>query len=516
VSQADAWAEGHVLVEQPWVRNVPWPGGQWVFAPLGYRPAAGRQSTAIAPTYSPGLPLLMAAAKRVAGPCAMFWVVPIMGGLLVLSTFGLGRALVSPGTGLLAAAFVLASPVFLFMIMSPMTDVPVAAAWTAALWWLIGSARSATPVRATARVAAAGLAASAAVLIRPNLAAGLLALAVWFPLQWRWAGPRERRRLLLNSAVFVVTASIGVFAVARINQHLYGSALMSGYGAAARLFSLTNVWPNITTYFGWFVESQTAWPLAGVIAFVAPLAWFWPSARDRSGVIVIAALASLILASYLVYDTFDAWWYLRFLLGVWPALMLGFAATLVAVARFGRIGGAAGRVLAVLAVGAFAGWIVWRDVTFAREHSAFRLWIEERRYASVGRLVRASTEPSSVIFAIQHSGSLRRYGGRMTIRFDSMDDAWLDRTVAWLSERGIASYLLIEDWETGRFRDKFRNQEAVARVDAPPILVYTGAGKISLYDLRASRDPMAPVTEIRETWEGPRCQHAAVMEIPFR
>jgi hypothetical protein len=87
--------------------------------------------------------------------------------------------------------------------------------------------------------------------------------------------------------------------------------------------------------------------------------------------------------------------------------------------------------------------------------------------------------------------------------------------VAWLSERGIASYLLIEDWETGRFRDKFRNQEAVARVDAPPILVYTGAGKISLYDLSASRDPMAAVTEIRETWEGPRCQATAPMENPF-
>src|SRR5262245_42443924 len=61
VSQADAWAAGDPVIDQPWVKDQPWPGGQWVFAPLGYKPAAGRQSMAIAPTYSPGLPLMMAA-----------------------------------------------------------------------------------------------------------------------------------------------------------------------------------------------------------------------------------------------------------------------------------------------------------------------------------------------------------------------------------------------------------------------------------------------------------------------
>jgi hypothetical protein len=218
-------------------------------------------------------------------------------------------------------------------------------------------------------------------------------------------------------------------------------------------------------------------------------------------VIVLAAFAGVVTLSYLVYGVYDAWWYQRFLLPVWPVLMIGFGAVVLAAARRIRL---VAWVVGVALVGLAA-----RDVLFARDHNVFRLWKEERRYASVGRLVRAATEPSSVIFAIQHSGSLRRYAGRLTIRFDSVDDAWLDRMIAWLAERGVASYLLVEDWEAGRFRDKFRAQVSVARIDAPPIFEYTGPATVRLYDLAAGRDPLAAVTEIRERWDGPRCQATA-------
>ena len=350
--------------------------------------------------------------------------------------------------------------------------------------------------------------AAIAILIRPNLVVGLIALGLWFPLRAWHDGPGARGRQLLDGLGFALASATGVVAVALINHHLYGAALTSGYGQVGGLFDTANVWPNLTTYFGWFAESQTVWPLLGLAAFLAPVTAFWPGARDRAAMVVLGAFAFVMTGSYLVYGVYDAWWYLRFLLPVWPVLMLGFAAVVLAVARRGRV--AAGLTAAALV------WLGARDVVFARDHSVFRLWREDRRYASVGRLVRAATEPSSVIFAIQHSGSLRHYAGRLTIRFDSVDDEWLDRTIAWLAERGIASYLVIEDWELPRFRGKFRSQRAVERVAAPPIMEYTGPATVWLYDLRTQRDPLAAVARIAERWHGPRCQEVAPMENPLR
>jgi hypothetical protein len=387
--------------------------------------------------------------------------------------------------------------VFLFMSMSPMTDVPVAAAWAAALWLLIAVPEQASPVKVTARALAAGLVAALAILIRPNLVMVLPALALWFLLRtWR-AQASGRWRVLIDGFVFAVAASTGVIAVAALNQHWYGSALMSGYGGAGSLFAAANIRPNLVQYAAWFAESQTPWPLVGFVALAVPAAVFWPAARDRAGVVMLGAFAFLALMSYLVYGVYDAWWYLRFLLPVWPALMIGFAAVIVAIARQRRL---FAWMAALVVIG-----LSTQNMVYARNHSAFRLWKEERRYASVGQVVRAATEPSSVIFAIQHSGSLRRYAGRLTIRFDSVDDGWLDQTIAWLSARGIASYLLVEDWELGRFRDKFRTQQAGSRIAGAPIVEYTGNGHVLLYDLRVTRDLGLAVTRIGERWDGPRC-----------
>jgi hypothetical protein len=497
VSQADLWLDGRLKTVQPIARDVPWPGGQWVFAPLGYRPAAGpEQRTAIVPTYSPGLPLLMAGAALVAGPCAVYWIVPLSGGVLVLATFGVGRRLGSPGAGLLAAALVLASPVFLFMLVQPMTDVPVAAAWALALYLLIDPAAGRSRVRTLARVATAGLVVALAILIRPNLIGGVLALSLWFPLRAWHDGPGSRARQAAGLLVFGAAASTGAVAVALVNQHLYGSPMTSGYGGADRLFSAVHIWPNVTTYFGWFAGSHTVLPLLGLAALAVPLTRFWPAVKDRAGLVVVAAFAAVVLASYLVYEVFDAWWYLRFLLPIWPIVMLGFAAVSLAIARSGRLG--------ALAVAAVLIWLGARHVRFAREHGAFDLWKSERRYASVGRLVDASTEPDSVIFAMQHSGSLRHYAGRMTARFDAFDREWLDRVVTWMAERGTRAYLVLDDWEEGRFRARFEGQQTIARLGAP-LVVYHGTGTVRLYDLTRPRDAASPVTAFSETWGGPRC-----------
>ncbi|HET9270585.1 MAG TPA: hypothetical protein VFO31_20550, partial [Vicinamibacterales bacterium] len=138
VSQADLWLSGTLTVPQPWASNPPWPQAAWTFTPLGYRLADDAGSPDLVPVYSPGLPILMAAAKAVGGQPGLFLVVPIAGAVLVLTTWGIGRRLGMSGAGLVAAWFVLASPVVLYMLALPMTDVPVAACWALVFYFSLG------------------------------------------------------------------------------------------------------------------------------------------------------------------------------------------------------------------------------------------------------------------------------------------------------------------------------------------------------------------------------------------
>src|SRR5262245_43794192 len=185
--------------------------------PLGYRAEGYR----IVPQYPPGLPLMMAAARLVGGQCAMFWIVPLCGGALVLATYAMGVRIGRPAIGLAAAWIVATSPAMLFMLMAPMSDVPAAAAWAGAIACVRGDR-------------AGGAAAALAILIRPHLAplAGVIAL-------WLGGGnrllPRVRASLPPESEMvsdvlvrtrallFGVAAAIGALAVALVNARLYGS-----------------------------------------------------------------------------------------------------------------------------------------------------------------------------------------------------------------------------------------------------------------------------------------------------
>ena len=202
---------------------------------LAARLAPGRRDDgwSLVPTFA-GPAAAFAGAKLVAGQEGMFWVVPISGGLLVLATFGLGRRLGDSRAGLIAAALVATSPVVLFMGMAPMTDVPVAAAWTIACYFALGESAG--------TALAAGFAAAAGTLIRSNLVFEAGPIGLWFLLRgWRTG---DWGRAIRHAACFGVAASCGIAAVAAINQRLYGSPFLSGYGTFSEYFSRANSRPT--------------------------------------------------------------------------------------------------------------------------------------------------------------------------------------------------------------------------------------------------------------------------------
>jgi 4-amino-4-deoxy-L-arabinose transferase-like glycosyltransferase len=487
VSQADLWLRGRLTIDQPWVADVPWPHAAETFSPLGYRPQTdAERDTTLVPTYSPGLPLLMAAAKAVAGQRAVFIVVPLSAGLLVLATFGLGRRVHSDGAGLIAGWLVAVSPTSLYMSAWPMSDVPAAAAATLMFY--------AAASRGLAAASGAGFSAAALILIRPNLVLLLAPVSIAFV--WRaWSAPREQRPALLsNGAVFACLAGVGIVAVAGINRRLYGGPLTSGYGGLSGMFEAGHVLPNLSRFVSWTARSQGILTFLGLAALIWPCARCWPTAGGRRFRWTALAAIGLAIAMYSAYLVFDAWWFLRFLLPVVPLVLVAAGAAIV---MLGEVAPAWRPALAGFVI--VSGLL---QLNFAANEGSFLLAPGELRYVGAARLVRASTGEASVVLAQQHSGSLRYYGGRMTLRYAWLDPAWLDRAIDWFQERGIRTYLLLQDYELPEFRERFSGQAAVERLGASEVLRYGGPSTILLYDLTSPRPPGTPLRVAPESYDG--------------
>ena len=490
VSQADAWIAGEVTIDQEWAAEAPWPLARWTFSPLGYRPSfLDHDEWSIVPVYGPGLPLILAAAKLAGGQEAMFWVVPLSGAFLVLATFGIGRRLGTSKAGLIAAWLVATSPTVLFMLMAPMTDVPVAAAWAASFYFLLA--------RRPGAALAAGICAGLGILIRPNLVFGAAIFGLWYAVPLMRPGTTDRRTPLLHGLLFSLGVIAGAATVLTIQDALYGSPFMSGYGGIHAAFKLENFWPNATRYLPWLVETQTPFVLVGIFALLVPLRKLWPAAPERLAFLLMGLFVIGVWTFYCLYSVYDEWWFLRFLLASWPFFMLGCGAAVTAVARHRRPAVALVLTMAVLCLGVY-------EIAKADHLSAFHLWKEERRYVSVGRHVRDLTDRNAAIFTMQHSGSIRYYAGRMTVRYDQMDDGWIDRAVEWLAQQGVRSYLVLDDWEIPVAERLFAGQRAADRLKEIPLLEYRGLPRVVMFDLSQPRDLSVPPTIVVDTYEGTR------------
>jgi len=469
VSQMDLWLAGNLKVPVTMAAQVPWPDARATFTPFGYSAVA--DEPAITPITGAGLPLLMAAFKILGGHAAAFLVVPITGALLVWTTFLIGRRVGSDLIGISAAFLVATSPTFLMMFKSQMSDVPAAAFWALAAFGMLGTSPGSA--------ALAGLAASIAILIRPNLAPVAAVMAVWT--MFGSAHLKGARRAVL----FTLAALPGAIAVASINTSLFGSPFSSGYGNLTSLFSPDNVPSTLASYARWLIETQTPLVFAGVFVFrIAPL---------------LGLMLVTVWALYAPYPSFDAWWFLRFLLPAWPAMFIGTSAAIAWLfdrqPRWGR----AATVAAILALGAYG-------LTVTAQRHVFTGDEGERRYATIAQLVASNTAPDAMIMASIHAGSLRYYGGRATLRFDILNDVWLDRAGSWLDAHGHHPYVLIEDWEMPAFRKRFAEKNRLGELRLAPALVYEAyriPGRAYLFDLLRADGPTIEPPPIRDP--RPRC-----------
>lgn len=453
VSQAELWVKGSLIKHEPLAAMAPWPEPEWTVSPLGYRP--GPQAATIVPTYTSGLPLVMAGLLKVFGPFGPFLAVPLLGSIAIFVAFLLGKRLAGSACGLMSAALLFTSPVFLYQLKEPMSDVPVTA------WWLLAILLVAISTAGSAF--GGGLAASAAILTRPNLVplAGLVAI---FVLTYSAAGFRERLR---NALLFSLGVIPGCVAVALLNSTLYGSPLASGYGSMSELFGASYFLPNLSRYARWLIETETP------LVLLAPVAVMFLHRTERRLSWLFVAFSAALYACYAFYLPFDSWTYLRFLL---PAIALILMLSAVGILHLSaRLSSSFGKaIVAVL----FLLFLAWRwETTGLKPPQA-----NERRYAVIGAYVRDQLPPNAILLSIIHSGSVRYYSGRTTLRWDWLPAEWLEPSLVFLKSKGYRPLLLIEEWERTQYIERFSTQSKLGSLDWPPIASYYGNVRADIFD----------------------------------
>lgn len=401
LNQARLLRDGRVHVARRTVPGVAREGlSDYVFMPLGFVPSRDDTMT---PTYPIGLPLLVVATSWLAGwevaPHLTMWLHALAGVALMFAlarAFGLPAPWAAFGTLLLAT-----SPLYLFMALHLMSDVP-ALVWTTAA--VLFAWRSRTH---GAWAAAAGAALAVAVLIRPT---NLLALA---PVAVALGGTRRRWLALIAAGL------PGAVALAAYNHAAYGNAFVTGYGSMWSNFSGGLLPLTLAHYARWLPVELTP-----VVVCALGLPWL---ARDRR----LAVIAVWILAFGGFYSfyafTHETWWYLRFVLPAFPPLIvaallvanqLADAAWLTRWRGHARAAAAAGGALALLwSVG--WGWHL-RCLSSGRD---------ERRYFEASAWARAHLPANALLLSVQTSGALYHDTDFAIVRWDQLqpgDGAMLD------------------------------------------------------------------------------------------
>jgi len=394
-----------------------------IASPLGWTPAP--DGSGIAPTFPIGTSLVMALFTLGGGADAVYFVAPFAGVITLCLVYRLARTWNDAESALFATALVAWNPLVVGYAKQPMSDMPATMWVTLALLLAVRSSRGSA--------LGAGLAAGAAVITRPAL---LVAAAV-IPLAAS-RGESPRQRFGIASAGLAVVLLILMV----VQNHLFGSPFATGYGSGAALFSWAHVGTNlgIFTRHGWAVLGPLFIPGLIIGIFAAR-----PEARGKP----LAVFAAVTLP-YLFYLPFDHWETLRFLLPGLVPLTVVAADGLIHIARLPR----KPAVTAAVA-GAFLAIVAGRSEILLRASSVWDIASLEARYPLAGEWINVNTPPTSVVMANQHSGSLRWYGKRQTIRWDFIAPEQLVTTVHELQSHGATVYVALEGDEVAMFDQRF-------------------------------------------------------------
>jgi hypothetical protein len=402
--------------------KAPW----FLYVPLGFKPTPGNLD--MVPTYPPGLPLLILAARTLVGwrfSADLVLVVHSLAGVLL--TWFLGRALgLTRLWAALGAVIVAASPLYLFFSVEAMSDMP-------SMVWIAAAALAAwqsqeKPVRA----AAAGSAFAFAILLRPTnaLAIAPLLVALGWPSGGAAALARRWLFFVLGGLPFAVFFCLHSGAA-------YGSWFATGYGDVGYDFGMR--WVGVT------LAHDAHWLpiLFTPVVCLAP-GLPWAASKAQRAAATLAVWIAVYIAFYATYrSSHEAWWYLRFLLPAAPALViagllvlrLALEASPLAIPR------AVKYALAVC-------FVCGPSVYWSNRLHVFSIPRGEAVYSRAAEWMKANLPPDAVIFCSQTSAALYYSTDFTLIRWDSVTPASKEAVMAAVRACHQPAYAALFPFET--------------------------------------------------------------------
>jgi hypothetical protein len=364
------------------------------FSVLGYTPAkTPRYAT---PSYPPGLPMHMALAGWLFGwKHAPFYVIPLSAiiGLILIGLFAhrlFGSWWIAIGAGVSLGV----CATYIFMGLQPMSDVLVTAWSIAAIAgaWRAGTLACRDDGQAGGPdvhwAAVAGACAAVTVWVRPsNVLIGFALLA---------ALPFTKKAIAWCAAGgAVVVAPLLVW-----NARRYGSPFRTGYGDIGGLLEWRN-FPSHSIHYLWWT-----------VAILTPLVWIGAiyslvRARRERIHLVLALWFWPFYIFYVFYGPYETWWYTRFLLPAYPALILSTIYAARAVGKRALI--ATFCAMALTSVYLIVHW----DLLNFREGESI--------YPDVVRWAEPEIPPDGLVIAMQFSGARKYYKNHFSLRWDYLD-----------------------------------------------------------------------------------------------
>jgi hypothetical protein len=184
---------------------------------------------------------------------------------------------------------------------------------------------------------------------------------------------------------------------------------------------------------------------------------------ERSPIPYLFAFIAAIVGCYLVYNVFETWTYLRFLL---PAMAM--AAALVGVLGSRVIQAmplpwrAPAAVLLALA-------LLAHGLLSAGSHEVTKVKSDHRRMVLAGPYLASALPAGAVVIAGEQSGAARYYTGHDVLRWETLTAPNLAAALARLGQERREAWWVLDQWEEPLVRSKFAGMAAAA-LDWPPVM----------------------------------------------
>ncbi len=394
--------------------------------PLGFLTRAGTDE--MAPSYPVGLPLHLAVFSWIAG---LDWATIPLNMCAALASGGLfyllARRLDLPASlALGGAAALLLCPMFLFAALQPMSDL-------LALMWSLAALYAALRAREGWRWGVlCGLAVAWAVLVRPTNLLVVVPVAVALGLNWRaylWVG---------------LGGLPGAILLGAYDRMIYGSVLATGYGDVWSAFSREYAAHNIV-FFAWWIPG-----LLTPVVLLALLAPFRAGVRRRE-IAALATWAVMLIGFYaFYYHSGETWWYLRFILPAFPALLLIALAVLhsfPAGDSTRKIGGSC----------LLAAVLIW-EVVLTNRFALLEIKSGEATYYDASIWSRTHLPANAAVICMQVSGALYYYTDFLLLRWDQIDPSKVPPLIAALREGHRPVYAILYEFEEADARARLGGQ----------------------------------------------------------